>query len=452
MATTQLRTPHPPETPDRLVGTVAARSVVGQLFTGVDAAVAVSLANGIALYVPGTTAVSRIVLRHPGVLRALLTRTSDLAAGEAIIRGDIAVLGDAEYAFAAMDAVAEARTAADWIALAAAAARLPNPPPAPVSERPRQRARLHGRLHSPARDRAAISYHYDVSNEFYALWLDRDMTYSCGYFQTEHDSLDDAQRHKYEHACRKLRLSAGERLLDIGCGWGGLVRHAAREYGATAVGVTLSAEQAEYARARVASEGLAARCRVELLDYREVGALGPFDKAASVGMVEHVGEGMLPTYFDAIARVVRFGGLFLNHSIITQKARARGLTARFFPRGSRFIESYVFPDGDLPRLSSMSEAAANAGFEIRDVENLREHYALTLRHWVRRLEAHESQARALVGDETYNVWRFYMAGSAHGFAAGRLGVVQMLLAKPDTRGRTSVPLTRADLYAPADAK
>ncbi|HEV2907653.1 MAG TPA: cyclopropane-fatty-acyl-phospholipid synthase family protein [Candidatus Eremiobacteraceae bacterium] len=445
MAGTDLRTQA--AAPDALPGTFAARALMERLFAGVRAPVAVRLADGTPLYVPSGAANTIVVIRHPGVIRSLLTRSSDLAAGESLVRGEIDVLGDAESAFAAFDEIAHVRSAADWAAILAAATGLPSAPAPRVRERSRGRARLRGRVHSLDRDRAAIAYHYDVSNEFYALWLDRDLTYSCAYFHDASETLDEAQRNKYEHICRKLRLVPGERLLDIGCGWGGLVRYAAREHCANAVGITLSEKQADYARARVAAEGLAERCRIELVDYREMAPLGAFDKAVSVGMVEHVGDAFLPVYFDSVASALKPGGLFLNHGIVTQKPKGRGLGARFFPQRSLFIESYVFPDGELPRLAAMTEAASESGFELRDLENLREHYALTLRRWVSGLESHETRARELVGDETYNVWRFYMAGSAHGFAAGRQGVVQMLLAKPMPDGRATVPLTRADLYA-----
>jgi len=423
-----------------------ARELLERLFAGLHAGISVSLPDGVALLTPDEPARAEIIAAHPGVLRSLLTRASDLSAGEAMARGDLAVRGDLEHAFAAMDAVAAVRSPSDWLAIAALAARLPSLPAPKRPARARGPAKLCGRLHSLERDRAAISYHYDVSNEFYALWLDADMTYSCAYFREDTDPLDAAQRQKYEHICRKLNLAPGDRLLDVGCGWGGLIRYAAREHGATSVGITLSTKQAEYTQRRIATEGLADRVRVELRDYRELAPLGLFDKAASIGMVEHVGDGMLPAYFEAVEAALKPGGLFLNHGIVTQRARGRGVAVRFFPHGSRFIESYVFPDGDLPRLAAMDEAALEAGFEVRDVENLREHYALTLRHWLRGLENHEAEARALVGDETYNVWRFYVAGSAHGFATGRMGIVQMLLAKRRHDGSTALPLTRAHLY------
>jgi cyclopropane-fatty-acyl-phospholipid synthase len=441
MATTGFRTQ-----PALCADAAVARELVGRLFSGVDSRVAVALSDGLALHSPPGPVEATIVVRHPGVLRALITRSSDLVAGEAVVRGDIAVHGDIERAFAALDAVAVARSPADWLSIAALAARLPRLPAAERASRSRGPARLHGHLHSLERDRAAIAYHYDVSNEFYALWLGREMTYSCAYFRDESRSIDQAQADKLEFICRKLRLRAGDRLLDIGCGWGGLVRFAAHEHGARAVGITLSAKQAEYAQTRIRADGLQDRCSVELRDYRELGPLGAFDKVASVGMVEHVGDALLPTYFKAAFEALKPGGLFLNHGIITQRARDRGI-GRFFPHGSRFIEQYVFPDGELPRLAPMCEAAADAGFEVCDVENLRAHYALTLRHWLRGLERHVEEACALVGDETYNVWRFYVAGSAHAFAAGRMGVAQMLLAKRTQDGRANVPLTRADLYA-----
>lgn len=426
-------------------GAALAHDLVARLFAGVDIPIAVALSEGPMLLAPPAPPAATIVISHPGVLRALITRSSDLAAGEAVVRGDVAVQGDVERAFAAMDAVAATRSPSDWIAIAALAARLPRLPVARRAPGTRGRARLSGRLHSLERDRAAIAYHYDVSNEFYALWLGREMTYSCAYFRDASQRLDDAQADKLEYICRKLRLRAGERLLDVGCGWGSLVRFAAREHGARAVGITLSARQADYARARIRAEGLDDRCTIELRDYRELAPLGEFDKAASVGMVEHVGAALLPAYFQAVFSALKPGGLFLNHGIVTQQSRDRG-AGRYFSHGSRFVEHYVFPDGELPRLAPMTEAAADVGFEVRDVENLREHYAMTLRRWCLGLERRETQARALVGDETYNVWRFYVAGSAHSFAAGRLGVVQMLLAKRTSDGRSDLPLTRADLY------
>jgi cyclopropane-fatty-acyl-phospholipid synthase len=430
-------------------GVETAREIVQRAFDGISAGVAVSLADGASLHQPSEPVQATIVLRHPWVLRALLSRGSDLAAGEAVLRGDLAVVGSVEQALVAMDAVAAARTPLEWVAIASLAARLPRQPSNGTSRDPGP-VRLRGRLHSPERDRAAIAYHYDVSNAFYELWLDEQLSYSCAYFRDEADTLEQAQTQKYEIICRKLRLHPGERFLDVGCGWGGLVRFASREYGVHAVGVTLSQRQAEYAKARIAREGLADRCRIESLDYRELGALGTFEKAASVGMVEHVGDRNLGTYFGCVFAALAPGGLFLNHGIVAQHPPAGGMRAlaqRFFPQRSRFTESYVFPDGQMPRLAPMTESAQAAGFEVRDVENLREHYARTLREWLHRLEGDETAAREIVGDETYRVWRYWLAGSAHSFAIGRLGVVQMLLARWTPDARAHVPQTREDIYA-----
>jgi cyclopropane-fatty-acyl-phospholipid synthase len=447
MSTRTIETSRPSELAPEPASVSAARDVVQRLFSGIDLPVSVILADGTPLFASTDAPATTFVLAHPGVLRSLTARASDLAAGEAVVHGDIQIRGDAEAAFAAMDAIVGLRTPKEWLTIGALITRLPRTRSALTPARGRGPARLHGRVHSIERDRLAISYHYDVSNEFFALWLGHEMTYSCAYFRHETDTLDQAQADKYDLICRKLRLRAGERLLDVGCGWGGLVRFAAREYGARTVGITLSRRQAEYAQARGAAEGLDALSRVVLLDYRELGALGPFDKAASIGMVEHVGEERLPDYFRCVYDALVPGALFLNHGIVRQHAAARGLAGRFFPPVSRFIEQYVFPDGDIPRLWSMSRASQDEGFEVRDVENLREHYALTLRRWVAGLEAHEAQARALVGDETYNVWRFYMSGCARTFAVGRMGLVQMLLAKRTADGRALVPPTRDDIYA-----
>jgi cyclopropane-fatty-acyl-phospholipid synthase len=430
-------------------GTPLAREIVRCIFAGVHSVVAVMLADGTILREADGARDASIILTHPVVLRRLLARSSDLSAGEAIARGELDVDGDIERALAVMDLVAATRSAREWATIGALAAKLPKPPTTPRVQQHREPARLHGKVHSLQRDRAAIAYHYDVSNEFYALWLDENMTYSCAYFRDESETLDRAQLNKYDLICRKLRLTCGERLLDVGCGWGGFARFAAREYGANVVGVTLSRRQAEYAQARTTREGLERRCRIELLDYRELGSLGLFDKAASVGMVEHVGDANLATYFTAVFDALAPGGLFLNHGIISQQTQPTGMRAlaqRFLPHRSRFTETYVFPDGEMPRLPAMTEAAQGVGFELRDVENLREHYTQTLRHWSRRLAARKTQARSIVGDSTFNVWRFWLAGSAHSFATGRLGVVQMLLAKLTADANALIPATRADIY------
>jgi cyclopropane-fatty-acyl-phospholipid synthase len=298
-----------------------------------------------------------------------------------------------------------------------------------------------------------VRSHYDVGNDFYALWLDRRMVYSCAYFSTGAEDIDTAQEAKLEHICRKLRLQPGERLLDIGCGWGGLIRYAAERYGVHALGVTLSEQQATLANQRIRADGLEERCRAEVRDYRELAEVEAFDKVVSVGMVEHVGPSQLATYFHQAYRLTKPGGLFLNHGIVLSGNDAAPEASRgwrqLFWRQGQFIERYVFPDGELVPLAEAVRQAERCGFEARDVESLREHYALTLRHWMRRLEASRPAAESLVGAQTFRVWRLYMGGSAHAFSVGRLSVAQVLLAKPDRDGRVPLPLTRADLYRDA---
>jgi cyclopropane-fatty-acyl-phospholipid synthase len=288
------------------------------------------------------------------------------------------------------------------------------------------------------RDREAVRYHYNVSNDFFRLFLGPTMVYSCAYFEREDATLDEAQTAKLDLVCRKLRLRPGERFLDIGCGWGSLVMHAARHYGVQATGITLSEKQAELAQRRIKEAGLEDRARVEIADYREL--RGSFDKIASVGMVEHVGAAKLPAYFASAHRILAPGGVFLNHGIT-----AVGETTS--PRRRTFIAKYVFPDGELVPIERMLAEAERAGFETRDVEDLREHYARTLRHWVRNLESRRDEALRHVSEETFRVWRLYMSGSAGSFAAGRIRIYQSLLSKPLPNGDSRLPLTRADWYA-----
>jgi cyclopropane-fatty-acyl-phospholipid synthase len=391
-----------------------------------------------------------LVIRRPGALRAMLLPPSQLALGEAFLRGDIDLEGDLEAA--APIARAVAHRLADprrIVRLTGLLLRLPSSGSTSAAHA-RRRPRLWGRRHSQHRDAAAIRHHYDVGNEFYQLWLDSQTVYSCGYFPPGVEDVDAAQAAKLDYICRKLRLRPGERLLDIGCGWGALVRHAVRRYGVEAVGITLSPAQAELATRRTAKDGLGDRCRVEVRDYRDLPNRPAFDKIASVGMFEHVGRARLPGYFATAFRVLRPGGLFLNHGIIDLEAaqhQSVGTRLRqWFWREGRFLQRYVFPDGQLVPLAEVVRAAEHVGFESRDVESLREHYVLTLRHWVQRLEAREREAVALVGEATFRVWRLYLAASAQAFATGRIGVVQLLLSKPRVGAAGAMPLTRHDLY------
>lgn len=392
-----------------------------------------------------------LVLRRPGALRRMLLPPSVLALGEAYLRNDFDIEGDVEAAVGLGDIVTRLQSPLGLARLLPRLLALPTddllatPQPHILDEFGRRSLK-----HSKPRDAAAVRYHYDVGNDFYDLWLDRRMVYSCAYFETGDEDLDTAQAAKLELICRKLRLKPGERLLDIGCGWGGLVQYATERYGVEATGITLSQPQANLARQRIAAAGLTGRCRIDVRDYRDVPSGTSFDKVVSVGMVEHVGRARLSTYFAEAYRLTRPGGLFLNHGIVIPRALRFPWLARRADRlrggWDAFIQRYVFPDGELVAPGEMIGFGEQIGFETRDVENLREHYALTLRHWVRRLEAHHTEAASLVGERAYRIWRLYMAASAHGFAAAKIGVVQLLLSKPDVRGTCHLPLTRAGLY------
>ena len=298
--------------------------------------------------------------------------------------------------------------------------------------------------HTRLFDSHAIRSHYDVSDDFFGCWLDRRRVYSCAYYRRADDTLEIAQEQKLDHICRKLRLAAGERFLDIGCGWGGLVLWAAERYGAQALGITLSRNQHDYARARIRELGLEGRCEVRLLDYRDVPEERPFDKIASIGMFEHVGRDNLPAYFGKIARLLRPGGLVLNHGITHNTPGQRGLGSDI----GEFIGTYVFPGGELTHISAVMEALSAQGLECWDVESLRPHYARTLWHWVERLEANRDAALAAVGEKLYRIWRIYMAGSAFGFERGWMSVHQVLAGKPLAGGALELPQTRDYIYAP----
>jgi cyclopropane-fatty-acyl-phospholipid synthase len=394
-----------------------------------------------------------MVLNRPAALRRMLLPPNELSIVESYIAGDIDIEGSMETASNLGEQIGgRLRSPLAVAKLVRMVVGLPGQAEDDLADtRFPEHARKLGPRHTPVRDAAAIHFHYDVGNTFYKLWLDRRMVYSCAYFRSSDDTLDDAQEAKLDLICRKLRLKPGERLLDIGCGWGGLIMHAAEHYGVDATGITLSENQASLARERIGKAGLADRCRVAIRDYRTLAQSDNYDKIASVGMVEHVGATHLPVYFAAAYRALKPGGLFMNHGIVSlSEARPRSVRERIFRkfwRADAFIDKYVFPDGKLTATHDVIAAAEGAGFEVRDVESLREHYAMTLRHWVRSLEEKREDATALVGNHTFRVWRLYMSASANAFATAAINILQTVLAKPDGQGHSNIPLTREDLYA-----
>jgi len=388
-----------------------------------------------------------ITLNHPGSMRAMFLGANEVALGEAYLNNDFDIDGIAEDVFPLANSISLLETST-WKKVHALweLMHLPAHSNGHIDSNGHKngqghhRAQLRGKPHSVERDKAAVAFHYNVSNEYFALWLDKRMIYSCAYFKDEDTTLDEAQERKLEHICRKLSLQRGETLLDIGCGWGGMIMYAAKHYGVQATGITLSEEQLKYAQQRICEEGLENQCKVELRDYREIEGHEQYDKLVSVGMVEHVGKSMLPTYFKQAYSLLKPGGKFLNHGI---GCIDDGTTSS----KSTFVDKHVFPDGELAAINEMLRAAETNRFEVRDVENLREHYARTLRKWVQRLERNYDKAVQMVDEKTYRVWRIYMAGSAYGFRSGSLDLYQSLLCKTLPGGKSNMPLTRDAWYA-----
>ncbi|MDQ3964379.1 MAG: cyclopropane-fatty-acyl-phospholipid synthase family protein [Actinomycetota bacterium] len=389
---------------------------------------------------------SAVVLRSPTALRRLLYAPGELGFGRAYVSGDIDIERDIYDVLQVRDGLAAPTQdlrirfgSLALIRLLRACVRIGafGLPPSP----PAEEAHLKGALHSKKRDAAAIAHHYDVGNEFYRLVLGETMTYSCAYFERDDATLDDAQVAKYELICRKLGLQPGMRLLDVGCGWGGMLLQAAKRHGVTGVGVTLSRSQADFAAKRVAEEGVGDRIEIRYQDYRDVDD-GPFDAISSIGMFEHVGMKELGRYFGVLKRVLAPGGRLLNHAI--SRPGGRGGFAK-----NSFVARYVFPDGELLDVGSVVTAMQTQGFEVRDVESLREHYARTLRAWVANLEANWDEAVSLVGLPRAKIWRLYMAGSALSFEAGRINIHQVLGVAPTSTGASRMPATRRSFVDPA---
>jgi cyclopropane-fatty-acyl-phospholipid synthase len=387
---------------------------------------------------PGESDRPDVTVRSPQAINYILRATNQLGLARAFVTGAVDVDGDLEDVLALREQFRDVSlTSSERLRAAACVlrllgARILRPAPVPAIE-----ARRRGRLHSLARDRQSVQHHYDVSNRFYRIVLGPSMTYSCAYFESKTNTLEEAQERKHDLIARKLQLTRGERLLDIGCGWGSLLLHAVGRYGVRGVGVTLSEAQAELARQRVCEAGLADMIEIRVADYRELDD-GPFDKIVSVGMYEHLGRTELDRYASTVARLLRPGGLFLNHGITRQQ---------FSPTGpGEFISRYIFPDGDLHPVTFIMQSMQSAGLEVRDVESLREHYPLTLRRWVANLKAGRTEAVAEVGLQRERAWRLYMSGSALAFDAGEISVYQVLSARAGQPHR--LPLDRSELLAP----
>jgi cyclopropane-fatty-acyl-phospholipid synthase len=387
-----------------------------------------------------------VVFTRRRALRRVLWAPNELGLARAYVAGDLAIEGDPYAALALPDVVGHRelhrglrldRAQLREVVRALAGLGAVGPPP----RLPAEEARLRGGVHGKRRDAAAISHHYDVGNDFYRLVLGESMSYSCAYWEREPSpsyDLADAQRDKHELICRKLGLREGMRLLDVGCGWGSMAMHAAQAYGAQAVGVTLSRQQAELARKRVAEAGLADRVEIRRQDYRDIDD-GPYDAISSIGMAEHVGHERYAEYAGDVFGLLRPGGRLLNHQIATHRLDDA--------TGPSFIDRYVFPDGELLPVSYVVTALERAGFEVRDLEALREHYALTLRAWVANLQGRWGEALRLVAPGRARVWLLYMVGSALSFESNRIGVNQVLAVRPDEEGASGLPRTRGKWLA-----
>ncbi|MFJ3672335.1 class I SAM-dependent methyltransferase [Streptomyces sp. NPDC090106] len=390
---------------------------------------------------PGAPA---LVVRNRRALRRLLFKPGEVGLARAWVSGDLDIEGDLYTALGLISGLVwqrddDSRTLVEALrdpAVRSAArglvglAGLPLPPAPPPEEVRRRR----GHLHTRRTDRSAISHHYDVGNDFYEIVLGPSMVYSCAYWESPDSTLEQAQHDKLELVCRKLGLTPGQRLLDVGCGWGSMAVHAAREHGVSVVGVTLSQEQAAYARKRVADEGLTDRVEIRVQDYRDV-TDGPYDAISSIGMAEHVGAERYLEYARDLYALLRPGGRLLNHQIAR---RPQGDESSY--RLDGFIDAYVFPDGELAPVGTTVTQLERAGFEVRDVESIREHYALTLRRWVARLEKDWPRAAGLAGTGRARVWLLYMAACALAFETNHIGVNQVLAVRTPPSGSSGLPL------------
>jgi cyclopropane-fatty-acyl-phospholipid synthase len=377
-----------------------------------------------------------LVLNHAGSLRKMLWPPNDMSVAEAYIFDDCNIEGDLPAFIRFFRGLgAHKRGLGERLRLGW---RLWNLPAVARPRTGRPRAKLHGKVHSKERDAQAISYHYDVPPEFFEVFLDSHMQYTCGVFANPDEDLETAQERKLHYLCRKLRLKPGERLLDIGCGWGCLVMFAARHYGAQAVGATLSKRQAEWANAHIRQAGLQDRCRVDHVDYRDIPENQSFDKLTTVCVLEHLGEPGITTYMQKVHRLLRPGGSAVIQQITL--SRPFRLAAH-----RRFSERYVFPDGELVPVSATLREAEKAGLEVRDLESLREHYPLTIKHWLKKLDAGHDEAIRLTDEATLRVHKLYLAGAMVGYGDNVYNLHHTVLVKPE-HGASGYPLGRADWY------
>ncbi len=379
--------------------------------------------------------IGSVAVRSADALRRMLWAPGELGLGRAFVSGELEIDGDIVAVLGRLEHAGRVRPDMRHVSAAVAAVRSVGGFGLPLAP-PREEAHPRGRLHSRERDAAVVSHHYDVGNDFYRLVLGPSMTYSCARFVDDDATLDDAQRAKFDLVCRKLGLHErpGSTLLDVGCGWGSLAMHAAQHHGARVVGVSISREQVVHARQRVAAAGLSDLVDIREQDYRELTG-ERFDAISSVGMFEHVGAGRISEYFETLRGLLGDEGRLLNHAISTVGGSQLGRRS--------FVGRYVFPDAELVDVGQVVLAMESAGFEVRDVESLREHYERTLRAWIANLEAEWDRAVELVGPARARVWRLYMAGSANGFHDGGIGVHQVLGVVPDPEGASGMPLTRS---------
>lgn len=360
----------------------------------------------------------RLKVRDAEAMTLLLNPTLGSLA-EAYVEGELDIDGSMSDVVSAVDRLTSGTGTGAWDRVAIMASR-----------------------HTRKVDKESVQRHYDVSNDFYRLWLDQRMVYSCAYFKTGTEDIDTAQLQKLDHICRKLRLKSGEKFLDIGCGWGALIIHAASTYGVDATGITLSENQYAIAQERIREAGLEDRCRVELIDYRDIKGEGVFDKVASIGMFEHVGLRNLPVYFGSVKRLLKERGLFLNHGITSSDVDNREVGSDT----GGFINKYVFPHGELAHVALAVREMSAQGFEVVDVESLRMHYARTLALWSDRLESQLDAAARTVEEKVLRLWRVYLVGCSYGFAQGWMNIYQILASKQTAPGGNELPWTRDYMY------